>query len=47
MLAQKKKIKLFATYELGLPEIIMSDEKRVRQIIVNLIGNAFKFTLEG
>ncbi|HEY5863624.1 MAG TPA: ATP-binding protein [Casimicrobiaceae bacterium] len=45
-LAREKRIKLTATTSPGLPQAI-ADERRITQVMVNLIGNALKFTDAG
>ncbi len=40
-------LSLAVEYDGKLPKIIQSDAKRLKQILINLIGNAIKFTREG
>jgi signal transduction histidine kinase/HPt (histidine-containing phosphotransfer) domain-containing protein len=45
--AAEKHLDLAYIVEDAIPKILVSDVTRLRQILVNLIGNAVKFTLQG
>lgn len=45
--AQKKNVRFSYEPDPGLPVIIEADEKRLRQILLSLLGNAVKFTDTG
>ncbi|MFC4295798.1 HAMP domain-containing protein [Novosphingobium tardum] len=46
-LASEKGLRFDVTFSEDLPAAIRTDEKRLQQIVLNLLSNAFKFTSEG
>ncbi|MDX9842796.1 MAG: ATP-binding protein [Aquabacterium sp.] len=45
--ARAKHLRFVADIERNLPEAVRADERRVRQILLNVLGNAVKFTTVG
>lgn len=45
--ADKKGLGLHLEYPAELNEYVVGDEMRIRQILINMLGNAIKFTLQG
>ena len=45
--AAKKKLELLIKHDENIPRYVISDPHRLKQVLVNLINNAIKFTMKG
>lgn len=44
---ENRKVKLHSRYDKNIPKFFYSDKNRLKQILINLVSNALKYTQEG
>lgn len=42
--AEEKRLKFTVEYDKNIPEFVSADEAKIRQILINIVGNALKFS---
>ncbi len=47
LMFQQKNIDFICTFSADLPKVVFGDDKRIRQILTNVLNNALKYTHEG
>ncbi len=47
MTFREKRLQFFCHFHPNLPEVVLGDEKRIRQVLTNILNNAQKYTNEG
>ncbi|HBT95489.1 MAG TPA: hypothetical protein DEB24_05100 [Coriobacteriia bacterium] len=47
VMMEQKGLGFIVDFETKLPEVVCSDEKRIRQILINILDNAYKYTDSG